>query len=287
MTRLRASRFGAPGARLRSSVPRLWFVCGLSSLVLTGCAQRSIQLPTGAGTPLPDFAAVHAEISKSCTSIRTLTAELGLSGRAGGQRLRGRALAGFQAPDAMRLEGLAPFGPPAFILAAQGNTATLLLPRDDRVLRNATAGDILGALTGVSLAPADLRAILTGCVVPSPRAVAGAQHGNDWRSIELQGAAVSSAMVYLRRVGGRWQVRAATREGWRIEYPEWQAAFPRAVRLVSQTPAVDVTAAVSQIETNVPIDAAAFTVDVPGGALPMTLDELREAGPLRSSSTSR
>jgi hypothetical protein len=263
---------------------RLWsLVFGLSSLVLTGCGQRTIQLPTGAGTPLPDFAAVHAEISTSCTGVRTLTAELGLSGRAGGQRLRGRALAGFQTPDAMRLEGLAPFGPPVFILAVQGNAATLLLPRDDRVLRNATGSEILGALTGVSLAPADLKAILTGCVVPSPRAVAGAQHGNDWRSIELQ----DQATVYLRRVGDRWQVRAATREGWRIEYPEWQAAFPRTVRLVSQTPAVDVTAAVSQIETNVPIDAAAFTVEVPAGALPITLDELRDAGPLRGTTSSR
>ncbi|MGH7336778.1 MAG: hypothetical protein ACREI7_04310, partial [Myxococcota bacterium] len=170
-----------------------WWVFGLCSLVLAGCGQRSIRLPTGAGTPLSDFAAVHAEASKTCTNIRTLTAELGLSGRAGGQRLRGRALAGFQAPDAMRLEGLAPFGPPVFILAARASAATLLLPRDDRVLRSATAGEVLGALTGVSLGPGDLKAILTGCVVPSPRAVGGAQHGNDWRSIELQ----DKAMVYL------------------------------------------------------------------------------------------
>lgn len=269
--------------RLRSSVFGLWLVFGLWSLALAGCAQRTVQLPTGAGTPLPDFAAVHAEVSKSCNSVRTLTAELGLSGRAGGQRLRGRALAGFQAPDAMRLEGLAPFGPPVFILAAQRSAATLLLPRDDRVLRDATAGEILGALTGVSLAPADLKAILTGCVVPSPRAAGGAQHGNDWRSIELQ----DKARVYLRRVSNRWQIRAATREGWRIEYPDWQTAFPRAVRLISQTPAVDVTADISQIETNVPIDPAAFLVDVPSAAVSITLDELRQAGPLRSTSTSR
>jgi hypothetical protein len=268
---------------LQSSVSRLWLVIGLWSLVLAGCAQRTIQLPTGAGTPLQDFVAVHAEVSKSCHNVRTLTAELGLSGRAGGQRLRGRALAGFEAPDAMRLEGLAPFGPPVFILAARARDATLLLPRDDRVLRNATAGEILGALTGVSLAPADLKAILTGCVVPSPRAVGGAQHGSDWRSIELQ----DKATVYLRRVNNQWQVRAATREGWRIEYPARQTAFPRAVRLVSQAPVVDVTAEISQIETNVPIDAAAFTIDVPNNALPITLDELREAGPLRGTTSSR
>jgi hypothetical protein len=31
----------------------------------------------------------------------------------------------------MRLEGVAPFGPPAFILVARGQNATLLLPRDE------------------------------------------------------------------------------------------------------------------------------------------------------------
>ena len=31
----------------------------------------------------------------------------------------------------MRLEGVAPFGPPAFILVARGGEATLLLPRDE------------------------------------------------------------------------------------------------------------------------------------------------------------
>jgi hypothetical protein len=43
------------------------------------------------------------------------------------------------------------------------------------------------------------------------------------------------------------------------------------------------TAAISQLESNVPIDAAAFDVDVPRDALPLTLEELRDAGPLRGA----
>jgi hypothetical protein len=56
------------------------------------------------------------------------------------------------------------------------------------------------------------------------------------------------------------------------------------VRLRSLDSAVDVdlAATVSQLETNVPLDAAAFAVDVPPSALELTLDELREAGPLRA-----
>src|SRR5262249_15881926 len=66
---------------------------------------------------------------------------------------------------------------------------TLLLPRDDRVLRGAKPEDILGALAGVTLGPADLAAILTGCVVPAPQAMDGRRHANGWASIDLAGGA--------------------------------------------------------------------------------------------------
>jgi hypothetical protein len=263
---------------------RLVVIAAIASCAIAGCARRGIQLPSGAGTPLADFASIHADAAKNCAAVRTLTTELGLSGKAGEQKLRGRALAGFEAPASMRLEGLAPFGAPAFILVSRGKEATLLLPRDDRVLRNAAAQDILGALTGVSLSPADLQAILTGCVTPSPNATGGAQYGNDWRAIDLHGG----ARLYLRRVNNAWQLRAATRDGWRIEYPQWQGTWPRMVRLVSAgAPVVDMTAQLSQIEANVPIDAKAFAVDVPRDAVTITLDELRDAGPLRGTDTRR
>jgi hypothetical protein len=225
---------------------------------------------------------VYAQLSAACTGAKTLTAELGLSGHAGRQRLRGRALAGFARPDAMRLEGVAPFGAPAFILASRGRTAILLLPRDDRVLRGAQAEEILGALAGIALAPADLHAILTGCVVPAPEPLEGRLHGDSWASIPLQGGAV----VYLQRVGGMWQIRAARRGSWEIEYERWTGGFPRLVRFRSAgspNVTVDLTADINQLETNVTLDPAAFTVDVPAGASPITLDELRESGPLRGS----
>ena len=175
---------------------------------------------------------------------------------------------------------MAPFGPPGFILAADGDGATLLLPRDNRVLRNARAEDVLGALTGVSLAPADLQAILTGCVASMPGAVGGRLHQRGWASIDLPG----DVTLYLERVGDGWRPRAARRPGWQVEYPAWQGRFPRDVRLRSVDPAVDVdlTAVVSQIEANITIDPAAFMVIVPADALPLTLAELRNAGPLRA-----
>jgi hypothetical protein len=41
------------------------------------------------------------------------------------------------------------------------------------------------------------------------------------------------------------------------------------------------TTGISQLEANVDLDAAAFRVDVPPDAKPLTLDELRQSGPLR------
>lgn len=229
--------------------------------------------------PLPDASAVHDELTRTCRAARTLTAELALAGRAGAERLRGRLVAGFQAPGSMRLEGVAPFGPPVFILAASGPRVVLWLPRDARVLRGDDAGRVLGALTGVSLGAADLQAIVTGCVVPAPRVTAGRLHGNGWASIDLDGGAV----LYLTRSAGRWELRAARRDQWQVEYASWVGGYPRSVTLRSIEAAarVDLTATVSQLEANIDIPAEAFTVDVPADATSVTLDELRDAGPLR------
>jgi hypothetical protein len=177
----------------------------------------------------------------------------------------------------MRLEAVAPFGPPGFILATRGDSAVLLVPRDERVVRDQSAEAILGALTGVTLAPADLQAILTGCVVPTPKPVGGRLHSNGWASIDLE----RGATVFLRRMG-TWQVVAARRNGWEVDYPAWQGAFPQTIRLrsASEPADVDMTATLSQIEVNVDVDPKAFTVDIPPEVTPLSLEELREAGPL-------
>jgi len=251
------------------------------SMVVAGCAARRIPIPTDPGEPLPDFTKIHTQVASACAGIRTLEAELGLSGHAGEQSLRGTVVAGFQRPASMRLDGVAPFGAPAFVLAARGETAILVLPRESpvRVVRGAAAEAILGALTGVTLAPADLQAILTGSVTPAPRATAGRLHRNGWASIDLEGGAT----LFLQRAGNSWRVRAARRDGWQIEYPAWPGAFPQSVRLRSDGQALDVdmTATIMQLEANVPLDETTFAIDVPRDALPLSIEELRQSGPLR------
>lgn len=248
--------------------------------LVAGCAARGLELPVDPGTPFPEFADVYQRVTMACAGVKTMTAELALSGRAGGRGLRGRAIVGFERPASMRLEGVAPFGPPAFVLAARAGAATLVLPRDNRVLRRAAPEDILGALTGVALSPADLQAILTGCVAAMPGATGGRVHRNGWASIDL----TDGSTLFVEREGEAWAPRAGRRPRWQVEYPSWRAGFPATVRLRSTDSAIDVdlTAAVSQLETNVPLDASAFAVTIPASALDLSLDELREAGPLRA-----
>ena len=252
-------------------------LCVACAVFAAACGARRVQLPSDPGSPLPNYSEIHADVTSACRGVRTLTAELGLRGRAGGRRLSGRLHAGFERPASMRLEAVAPFGPPGFILATRADQAVLLLPRDERVVRGQSADAILGALTGVTLAPADLQAILTGCVDPDAKPLGGRLHANGWASIDLDGGAT----MYLRRMGS-WQVRAARRSGWEVEYPAWQGSFPQQIRLrsVNEPANVDMTATLTQIEVNVDVDPAAFAVDVPANAAPLSVEELREAGPL-------
>jgi hypothetical protein len=246
-------------------------------LLSAGCAPARLTLPTGQGTPLPDFQSPLHEATVACAGVRTLTGELQLSGRVAGQRLRGRALVGLAEPDRLRLEGLAPFGPPAFILAAREGTSTLLLPRDNRVLRDAPPASVLEALSGARLAPADLMAVLSGCGVPRRDGVRGSTFG-EWIVIDLDGG----ARLYLRRQPASWMVVAALWDNWRLEYGRRDGAFPADVRLVSSAAAapVELQVRASGIEVNGELGPDAFEVNVPPDAAAIGLDEIRESGPL-------
>ena len=250
--------------------------------VSAACAPRPLELPTGPGVPFGEAAAAYAEATTACGAARTLTAELSVSGRAGRVKLRGRVLAGLERPDAVRLEGLAPFGAPAFVFVSKNGRATLLLPRDNRVLRDAPPAEIVEALMGVAMAPPALAAALTGCGVPLSEARNGRRFGEDQAAIDL----ASGATVHLRRQGARWGIVAAVASlprAYTVEYPDWQTERPGRVRVRTGDGApvvAELSVTLSQVDINTELDPAAFEVEVPADAAPITLDELREAGPL-------
>lgn len=260
----------------------------IASFVFAGCAARGgagFTPPSGAGEPLADFAQYFDTVTKTCRGVRTLTAEASLSGRVGGQRLRGRLHLGLGEPNAIRIEGVAPFGPPAFILAAHDGKGTLLLPRDKAAVRDVDAADLIEALAGVKLSPDELRAVATGCVSPAASATAGRRYPNELAALTL----ADGSTLYARTVNGAPQIVAGRHAGLTIEYAEIVGGLPRRVRLrreAGTTAPADLTLAIAQVDTNTTLEPAAFTIDIPPDTRPLTLDELRRSGPLGESSGS-
>ena len=259
---------------------RLAVALTILALLGAGCGPRRLALPTGTGAPAADFLQPLASALTRCNNVLAFAAELNLSGSVGRQRLRGRVLAGL-VPDAVRLEAVAPFGSPPFILVAEEPRGTLLLLRDRRILRDTPPAEILNALIGVPLGPNDLRAVLTGCVKADLEGVKSARTiGPDWMVIDL----VSGGVLYLRRQPPGWQAVAGQYAGLEIEYLRFAEGYPAQIQIRSAPgrPAeVNLTVQLSQVEVDgdLPRDRL-LAVTVPPGLSQITLQELHDAGPL-------
>lgn len=271
-------------ARTRHSVARITLCACL--LLVASCAKTPrVTLPSGAGTPSPDSIAAYAEAVRDCREVKTISASLSLSGRAGSSKLSARIDAGFAEPGRLRLEGYPRVnfgGKPFFILVATGRDATLVLTRDGRVLRGAAPADIIEALAGVSLAPDEMRALVAGCGLTTGEPADGRAFDRGWVSVET-----GPATVFLRQIENRWRVAGVRRASLAVEYSDYADGHPIAVHLQtaasSNVAGADLTIRISQREANVPLENAVFTVDVPKDAVPLTLEELRRAGPLGGS----
>ncbi len=256
-------------------------LCGgevLLALAVTSCGAPLMKLPAGPGAPATDAADAFAQATSVCRGIRTLTAEVAASGNVGGQRFRVRLSAGVEAPASARLEAVAPFGAPFFIFVATNDDATLFLPRDERVLEHGRPADVLDAVAGVPLSASDLHAVLTGCT-PAVSQPEGRALGADWRTItDADGDA-----IYLRRDAAAWQLAAIVHRAWRVDYRDQLNGLPRTLRITSVprdgSASFDLTLALTQVETNIALDAEVFRVQVPRTAQSITLDELRHARP--------
>ena len=267
---------------------RLTFVI-CSSLFVISCAARTPPRPAGTATPDPTAADAFAAATASCKGFRSIEGELALSGRAFDERVRGRVLTGLDAGGHVRLEAPAPFGAPFFILAGRAEMATLVLPRERRVLTNTPVAAVLERLTGLSLGADDLRLIVSGCLVERAAPTDGRQWPGGWQAVTVG----PERVAYLRTVQGRPTLVAADYGPWHVDYSQHVGGFPRVVRVrsaearsastvarASADHTVDITARVAQLEVNTQINPRAWDVEVPSDADPMTLDDLRSIAPL-------
>jgi hypothetical protein len=252
-----------------------------------------MKLPAGPGAPAADAADAIADATAACRAVSTFSAEIAVSGSVGGQRLRGRLLVGLASPASARIEAVAPAGAPVFIFVASGQEATVLLPRENRVLEHGPAAAVLEAVAGVPLAPADLKAALTGCA-QAPDAAHARALGDDGRIVP---DGPTEIYLYRDRKTGRWQVAAALHHGgergpssgsgssrdqpsdeWRAEYRDVQDGLPRSIHFAGGR-RFDLSLALSQVSVNEPLGPEVFRVQIPPSAAPITLDELRHARP--------
>ncbi|HEU4935743.1 MAG TPA: hypothetical protein VFT39_04755 [Vicinamibacterales bacterium] len=276
MTRVPASS----GSRRGTKAPACIGICvWIASLVTISCGRTpDVKLPSGTGSPFPQFADAYGQATEPCHNLVSLTAVLSMSGRAGRQNLRGRIDAGLAQPDRIALEGVAPFGKPFFVLTAADGASTLVLPRDGRYLRGAAPAEIIEALTGIRIAPNELMIALGGCAFYVGSVSDGRTFANGWAAVDA-----GSATVWLRMIDGSWREVAAERGPLTIYYDDFAEGRPQRLRLVMKPPdgaGADITLRVSQLELGKPLDPAVFKLAIPEGAQPLTLDELRRAGPL-------
>src|SRR5712691_8444522 len=130
--RRRSAKRGGGSTGSGRAIRAIPFLIG--ALLCASCAARLMKLPAGPGRPASDARDAVSDATSTCRAVSTITAEIAAAGSVGGQRFRARLSAGLASPASARLEAAAPFGAPMFILVANGNDATLLLPHDGRVL---------------------------------------------------------------------------------------------------------------------------------------------------------
>jgi hypothetical protein len=246
-----------------------------------GCARNPPTLPTGAATPFADFAALFAQATDQCRGVRTFAGVLEMTGRIGGSGVpRTRIEAGFADPDQIRLEAKAPFGRSVFVLVArQAGEATLVLPRDKRVLSGSPADQIVEALTGVRFGADELRTIVTGCGPGLAEPHTARMYPGEWLAVDADGRT-----FWLRQIDGIWRIVGAARDGIEIRYDQFQGNRPSIVRLrTTGAPAggaSDLTLRISDVDINIPLGPEVFQVEIPTDAAPLSLEELRRSGPL-------
>jgi hypothetical protein len=262
---------------------RAWIA--LAAIATASCAAPLLKLPSPAGTVASDGANVINQALTACRAVRTLTAQVAVRGKVNGQRLRARLQVGLAQPASAYIEAPAPFGAPIFVFAAENDDATLLLPRDRRVVEHGRPAEVLEAIAGVPLDPTGLRATLTGCSADADTRTAATQPDEHWRVV----AGADELYLHRERDSDPWRLVAVVHRSpglvWRAEYREFMSNLPRSIHLAS-TPSgrFDLLLALSDVDLNVPLGPETFRVQIPSGTAPMTIDELRTSGPLADRS---
>ena len=242
-------------------------------LLSAACAgARVVQMPVGAGTPAPEGHAALAEATIACAEAKTYHANLRVSGTAGGQRVPGVTIGVAVTANHLGLTATGG-GSTIFTLAGTAERAQLLL-HDNEGPRVVTepAADILDAVIGLKIGPAELLEFATACHTPAASIVDSEAFGPRIRVTLDRGIAL------LVR-DGRWRVVAREAHGLRAGYTRYAGQWPvewRVTTLPDRVPITDLKVRTTDPDIqNVERPAERFAITIPATATPMKLDELR------------
>lgn len=253
-------------------------------LAAAGCTRALFVPPAGPGTPAPNALAAWTEATAGCRDAKSFAAMLRVSGRVGSARVWPITIEAAVTSDQSIYLSATASGTSLFVVAGTANRATLWLRREERVVTAAPA-DLMDAIVGVPIAPAQLLAVLTGCATRAFDVKSAAQHG------AILAVHTSDARVFLQSIGGSWRTRAAQADGFTVEFGRKAGPAPSDVWIwstASRTPAASIHLSITDGEVNGQIPASIF--QIPAGAAAaaaMTLEELRAASPWRERSSSQ
>jgi hypothetical protein len=243
----------------------------LASLALvaltTACGARFYEPPSGPASPATDGPQVLADATRRCRDVRTFQASMRLSGR----RLPNLNVTTGVVTDGRLMLQVGATAAPDLWMAGSADAATLLLREGNRnrVVR-APAAAIVEALVGVSLGPQQFLALLTGCVARDLTATEAVAY-NGTRRI-----ATPDATLYVESLEGAWRIVAGSLGDIRVDYRPVAAPFPARVSVRADARDVRFTLEIQEALADRPIADEDLQLTVPPGAVPMTLDELRE-----------
>ena len=242
----------------------------------TSCATHRFTPPAEPPVPIPDSeaAAIWLEATRQCAEARSYNAEIRPSGRVGGAAVRGLTL--FLGLDDQTRVGIeAEAGSrPLFTLKGTTAAATLWLPQENRFV-TAAADRILDAIVGLELGASRLLAVFGGCV-SSERAIERAD-----RLGEVVRVTTADAVVYLEARDQGWMIRAGAFGDLTVDYPDRQTVWPDRVlirTIQGRMPEVDLSLEVRERVIDREFPPGTFEVQIPSGAVPASVEDLRLIG---------
>lgn len=276
---------------LRTLFPLIAYVA-VSSTMCATARQPLARLPLDdLGIRDASDARPYATALQSCQRIVTLSGRFAISGSVGGRPLRAQLRLGTMLASAYtRLESADASRHLPFIVTSQREDATILLPRERRILEHQRFADALEATIGIPLTAEEVFRIF---VCPLVGASEAWRIGERWAALQfISGPVGYKVFMHRTAVAGPWRLAAMighngdTRVGWRADFLEPQQPEWRRVRLSSidwsgaTSRTFDVLWSIDAVELNTLVTMPEFLALPAEGATAITLQEIRRLGPL-------